>query len=205
MRILVVTPIGCMRRSLENWMGEFGHKAYSAETLERAVELLEANPGVDVVITEWLLGEHTAYDLFKRANRLTRMADHEGQTAPLNFLILLTPVAQNPRLKDQLDTLRNLDHVVVLEKPIRRSMVQDRLLELATVRAESTMSARPNYASPPAQRLADQVGCEVQQTSPLPAETDALLQSLLSSVETLLVDIQRHQTSLRAMIAARSS
>ncbi|OYW12018.1 MAG: hypothetical protein B7Z55_18685, partial [Planctomycetales bacterium 12-60-4] len=91
------------------------------ESFDRALRLLSSNPDTETVVSEWLLGEHTAYDLFKRAGRVTRVTDSEEVSKGINFLILIAPGTHNAKLTDQLDALKTLDQVVMLEKPIARS------------------------------------------------------------------------------------
>ncbi|MDX1966199.1 MAG: hypothetical protein SFV23_03410 [Planctomycetaceae bacterium] len=197
MRIVVVSPIGGTRRSLEIWLSETGHKVLVAESFERAIGLLTENPDSDVVISEWLLCGHTAYDLLKHAKRVTRITDAEELTQQIQLVIVTTPGVQSPRLTDQLDAVTSLSNVAVLEKPISRWKL-DECLERIAAQADSGCSLRSDSSRPQAE-----AGSAAGLESNGPANSRAL--EVLDTLSALLAEVQRKQRELRDLIREANS
>jgi DNA-binding NtrC family response regulator len=123
MRVLIVSPIGVTRRVLENWLTPLGHKVLSADTFDSASRLLSSNPGIELVITEWLLGGQNAFDILKKTQQITHVSDAAETSSTIKLIVMTTPGWENARLVFQMDALKASDSVVFIEKPINRELV----------------------------------------------------------------------------------
>jgi len=121
--MLLASPIGATRRVLENWMVPHGHKVLTADTYDSASRQLLANPTLELIITEWLLGGNTAYDLLRKARQVTRVSDVAEVSNTVQFVVMVTPGWENARLNHQMDALKAFDQVVIVDKPINRDAI----------------------------------------------------------------------------------
>lgn len=123
MRMLLASPIGATRRVLENWMIPHGHKVLTADSYDSASRQLHANPTLEMIITEWLLGGNTAYDLLRKARQVTHLSDVAEVSNTVHFVVMVTPGWENTRLNHQMNALKALDQVAIVDKPINRDAI----------------------------------------------------------------------------------
>ncbi len=67
MKLLVVDDSSTMRRIIKNTLGRLGHKdVLEAEHGAEAWKLMEENPDIDVLITDWNMPEMNGLELVKK-------------------------------------------------------------------------------------------------------------------------------------------
>ncbi len=202
MRILVISPIGVTRRVLENWLSPLGHKILSAEEFESATRQLTANPGIELVITEWLLGGQTAFDVFMKTKQITHVSDAAETSTRIHMIVIVTPGLMNSRIQSQMDVLRAADQVAFVEKPINREMIHQVLQKIFPPPAPKTPAATPNPASasePP-------IMAEAGSAPTADPETNLLRQLVSTQQETLDYLAKLHadaQTKLQGHVQQR--
>lgn len=180
-RMLLASPIGATRRVLENWMVSQGHKVLTADSFDSASRQVLANPTLEMVITEWLLGGNTAYDLLRKARQVTRVSDAAEISCVVHFVVMLTPGWENSRLSYQMDALKALDQVAIVDKPINRAVIMRAIQECYTdpVKPAAVVANSVTPGMLASKSAATKVGCGSPMTVPLSGakETiDALVQ-----------------------------
>ncbi len=195
MRMLLASPIGATRRVLENWMVPLGHKVLTAENYDSATRQLLANPALEMVITEWLLGGNTAYDLLMKAKQVTRVSDVAEITSGVRFVVMVTPGWENSRLHHQMDALKALDQVALVDKPINRDTILRAIAKCSPAQNWVAASA----ASPSEVSIPNPVGTPIRGEQPLqPAFAET--KKALSSLVQLHAEAQQHLSHLSSLL-----
>ncbi|HET6424837.1 MAG TPA: hypothetical protein VFG20_14200 [Planctomycetaceae bacterium] len=187
MRVLIVSPIGVTRRVLENWLTPLGHKILSAESFDSASRLLTTNPGIELVITEWLLGGQTAFDILKKTQQITHVSDAAETSSSVKLIVMMTPGWENSRLLFQMDALKASDSVVFIEKPINREMVLSTYAKIfspaAAPRPAPVALVKPPTVNP--QAITPQPVAPPAAPATVDAETEILRATIAAQKETL--------------------
>lgn len=199
MRMLLASPIGATRRVLENWMVPLGHKVLTAENYDSATRQLLANPALEMVITEWLLGGNTAYDLLMKAKQVTRVSDVAEVTSGVRFVVMVTPGWENARLHHQMDALKALDQVALVDKPINRDTILRAISKCSPSQSMTATPAATPAAVPSEISVASPVGTPIRGELPLqPAFAET--KKALSSLVQLHAEAQQHLSHLSSLL-----
>ena len=76
MKILVVDDSSTMRRIIKNTLNRLGYKElFEAEHGAQAWSVLQQNPGIDVLITDWNMPEMNGLELVKKVRAEEKYAD----------------------------------------------------------------------------------------------------------------------------------
>jgi len=76
LKILVVDDSSTMRRIIKNTLNRLGYKElFEAEHGAQAWSVLQQNPGIDVLITDWNMPEMNGLELVKKVRAEEKYAD----------------------------------------------------------------------------------------------------------------------------------
>lgn len=204
MQVLILSHIGVLRRSLQLVLQRAGHAALTADTLEGAFQLLSRKSDVDVVISEWSLGNGSVCDLYLRLQQIPRLADVAAASQLPAFILLSTPLLQlelGGRTSVAVQ-MRSFGFRDILEKPVNREKLLARLKDIEAERRRPRAAAKDAPAgavdsSPP--RPAE-LPPPVAVPPPGPSRRpDEQLQNLQTEIRELQAKIDAQQQRLRQL------
>ena len=169
-----------------------------AETFDSAVSTLGSNAGIDLVVSDWELSMHSAYDLYLKAGQFTRVADAEEVQHCISFLILVIPGVKSTRHREQMEVLRSIPHIRLLDKPLNRHQLQTELRSLSCgfQQDQEPTTAAPGENVIPVESAS---GGEIELTSEQREKTRLLVRALGDSLK----DVQAKYLELQQIVACR--
>ena len=157
MKVLVVDDVGYSRHYHSRLLERFGHQVKTAETGPQALQILERDATIGVVLTDLMMREMDGVELFRRARQLNRPTDDgNGNAEPPAFLLMtaLRPGKDVSQQKDweKVQLARSIGFVDVLFKPIDPERLKQTLETIkfaggarrSTRRASFSVSVKPS-------------------------------------------------------------
>lgn len=123
MKVLVVDDVGYSRHYHTRLLQKFGFKSLAAESGAQALQVLEEDPTIGIVLTDLIMPEMDGVELFKQSSRLRR-------TAPAFVLMTaVRPGQEKSPLKDveKIRLAKDIGFVDVLFKPIDPDLLKTTL------------------------------------------------------------------------------
>lgn len=146
MKVLVVDNVALVGRTLRHSLEPHGHEVITEESGEAAIDRLQRDLQIEVVITELTMRQMNGLELFRRCNALERFDDH-GEVSPPVFVLMTsvrpTAGAAPAELRLLRDAMR-LGFAAVLAKPVERELLLRTLDHVGGLgsHADSTSTAR---------------------------------------------------------------
>lgn len=118
MKVLVVDDVGYIRHHVSRMLQSLGHVAVTTDTARQALQMLEKDSSVDVVLTDLLMAELDGLWLFNAAQKIARMTD-TGNAKPPAFVLMSALRAGNGIDRDvqKLQIAEQMGFAEVLAKP----------------------------------------------------------------------------------------
>lgn len=121
MRVLIAEDDAVSRMILQRAVEKFGHECLMAEDGERAWDIYNQTPGVDVIISDWMMPGMDGLQLCRKVR--------EDQRDEYTFFIFLTALGDKEHLLEGMQAGAD-DY---LAKPLDREQLQVRLIAAARV------------------------------------------------------------------------
>lgn len=120
MKILVVDDIGYARHFHARLLQKQGHSAISAGSGAEALQMLQTDHSIDVVLTDLGMGDMDGIELYQQTQRLERMNDQGPVPPPLFVLMTALHPGKNaqPRDIERIRIAKEVGFADVLFKPI---------------------------------------------------------------------------------------
>lgn len=137
MKVLVVDDVGYIRHHVSRMLQTLGHIAITADSARHAVQMLEKDLSIDVVLTDLLMAELDGLWLFTASQKIDRMTD-AGNARPPAFILMTAMRAGNgtqDRDMQKLQLAEQMGFVEVLSKPFdakRLKVVLDQIQHPST-------------------------------------------------------------------------
>ena len=152
MRILIVDDVGYVRHYFDRLLTQNGHIVWTAASGFQAIDILNQENGIQVVITDLLMPGMDGLDFFRAAQKLDRR-DETGGTLPCPVFYLITALRPSTvtshRETNMLQQALQLGFAEVLLKPIDNEHLLRHLanLERELLRNQPGVDALPvtNY------------------------------------------------------------
>ena len=145
MKILVVDDVGYVRHYLDQLLTQKGHSVLTAASGMQAIETLQQEHSIQVVITDLLMPGVDGLELFRAAQKIDRHDEQGRLPRPVFYLITaLRPSAvTSPRETNMLQQALQMGFAEVLLKPIDNEHLLRQLanLERKLLRGENTENA----------------------------------------------------------------
>lgn len=118
MKVLVVDDVGYIRHHVSRMLEGLGHTPLSTDSARHALQMLEKDPSIDVVLTDLLMADLDGLWLFKNAQTIERMTD-SGDGRPPAFILMSALRAGSGIDRDvqKLQLAEEMGFVEVLAKP----------------------------------------------------------------------------------------
>ncbi|HET6424095.1 MAG TPA: response regulator [Planctomycetaceae bacterium] len=118
MKVLVVDDVGYIRHHVSRMLEGLGHVPLATDSARHAMQMLEKDPSIDVVLTDLLMAELDGLWLFKNAQTIVRMTD-AGDARPPAFILMSALRAGSGVDRDvqKLQLAEQMGFVEVLAKP----------------------------------------------------------------------------------------
>lgn len=131
MRILIVEDVGFVRHNMERLISQQGHAVVTALSGEQALDIMNVDHKIEVVITALFLSGIGGLDLFREAQKIKCIDDSGRPTGP-DFILTTTPDRSSTDSQKTVLVQQALDigFVDVLLKPIDSSQLIARLRQL---------------------------------------------------------------------------
>lgn len=131
MKVLVVDDVGYIRHHVSRMLQSLGHIPVTTDSARQALQILERESSIDVVLTDLLMAELDGLWLFKASQQIVRMTD-SGNGKPPAFILMSALRAGNgvDRDVEKLQVAEQIGFVEVLAKPFdakRLKEVLDRI------------------------------------------------------------------------------
>lgn len=137
MKVLVVDDVGYIRHHVSRMLQSLGHVPVVADSARHAVQTLERDPSIEVVLTDLLMAEFDGLWLFKASQKISRVTD-AGDDNPPAF-ILMTAMRGGSGTQDRdmqkLQLAEQMGFIEVLSKPFdakRLKQVLDKVQHTST-------------------------------------------------------------------------
>lgn len=130
MKVLVVDDVGYSRRYHCRLLQKFGYQTESADSGPQALEILERDLTIKLVLTDLLMREMDGVELYKRSLKIDRLVDGGAGEPPAFLLMTALRPGQNHSLHKDVDRVRlakDIGFVDVLFKPIEPDILQSTL------------------------------------------------------------------------------
>ncbi len=122
MRVLIAEDDSVSRMILQRAVQKFGHECLAAEDGEKALQIYRETPGVDVVISDWMMPGMDGLELCRRLRE-------EQREGGYTFFIFLTALDDKEHLLEGMQAGAD-DY---LTKPLDREQLQVRLIAASRV------------------------------------------------------------------------
>lgn len=141
MKILVVDDVGYTRHFHVRLLQKFGHDVLAAETGPQALKILERDMGIDVVLTDLMMRDMDGVELYKAAQRISRVVDGGNAPAPVFILMTALRPGGNSQQKDieKLRMAKEIGFLDVLYKPIEPEQLRHVLENVKYARGKTAV------------------------------------------------------------------
>ncbi len=119
MKVLVVDDVGYIRHHVSRMLQTLGHIPVAADSARHAVQMLERDSSIKVVVTDLLMAEFDGLWLFNASQKISRMTD-SGHGDPPAFILMTAMRGGNgtqDRDMQKLQLAEQMGFVEVLSKP----------------------------------------------------------------------------------------
>lgn len=211
MKILVVAELAPIVVGLEHYFSRAGYVTLTSWTAENAIEMIESDAGIGIVIWDLELRGHTQMRaLLSKATQVQRYNDN-GAVPPPTFIFLAGP---SDRADSVAETqIRQFAHLLSPGNLVRRPLDREDLLRRVRAVAEPNPNAEASPAPEvPKPSVARPTPAAVPaQTSTVDAQMHALdhlskrLDSTLAAITQRLRELEQQANEKLAAIGADSS
>jgi CheY-like chemotaxis protein len=123
LKVLVVDDVGFVRRTFQQMLKNHGISVETAESGKEAVQILQRNQTIDVVITDLYMPGMNGVELFNAVTLIERVND-SGRVAPPKFILATESGTDTDVRDDKTDLIqhaKDIGFIDIVRKPVDES------------------------------------------------------------------------------------